>query len=121
MTGFLLELLKNAVSSENQGNSITPGQRVALREICSHRGDLRQRPEQLLVEFKACLHEAATQAGVPVGLDRNALIDRFVTAFIEELYRADSGTGASGDGAHHTKGGKEATRGNNPNFSDAHP
>jgi hypothetical protein len=121
MTDVQRQLLDNALTSEREGNSVTSVQRAALREICTRGEDLRQRPEQFLVEFKTCLLEAATRAGVPVGPDRSALIERFVSAFIEELYRTDSTTSASGDGARFGKRGTATTQQTNHDFFDAHP
>ena len=96
--------LKSALGSGEITNSIAPAQRQVIREICSAKGDLGKRPELLLIAFKACLNEVASDANIPIGPERNALIDRLVSVFIEELYRVDTGEGSTADDGHQARG-----------------
>lgn len=84
LTRAQLVLLKKALAEGVTADSVSASQRAAIREICNAAGD-RQKPEKLLIAFKALLNEAATDANVPLGSERSVLFDRFVTAFIEEL------------------------------------
>jgi hypothetical protein len=96
--------LKSALGSAAITNSISPTLRQVIREICGETGDMAKRPELLLIAFKACLNEAASDANIPIGPERNALIDRLVSVFIEELYRVDTRGRTTADGDHQARG-----------------
>jgi hypothetical protein len=91
-------LLETAVASGAGAGAVTRSQRKKIREICVVAGDRARRPEQLLVAFKVSLTEAVNDAKIPLGDGRNALIDRFVSVFIEELYRSEAATSMTVDG-----------------------
>ena len=57
-----------------------------MRELCNSFRESAQRPEQLLIAFKAALTEAANEAKIAYGPPRTALLSRLVSVFIEELY-----------------------------------
>jgi len=87
LTDSQRSLLQDALRSGENSEQLTSSQRQAIREIraalCNH----ATKPEQLLVGFKGLLNEVANDARLPLGGGRSAVIARFVTAFIEELYK----------------------------------
>jgi hypothetical protein len=89
LTSDQRDLLKTAINAGPKSKFVTQEQRLAIRKICSTAGDLSHKPEQFLIAFKASLHEAANDAAPRNASERSALIDRFVSVFIEELYRAE--------------------------------
>jgi hypothetical protein len=114
-------LLKSALGNSASPDIVTESQRQLIREICNAANGLAERPELLLISFKALLNEAATDAKFPLGIERNVLFDRLVSVFIEELYRAEPTrwTATNGDST-----GKAATQiipARTPGLSDAHP
>ena len=99
LTDSQRDLLRGAVRSGAKSSVLAFSERQAIREIRVVLGDRAKEPEQLLVAFKSSLNRVANEAKLPFGADRRALINRFVTRFIEELYTPEgtSGTGAPGD------------------------
>jgi hypothetical protein len=92
------ELLKNALRSAHTGIFLTSVERQSVREICHAAGDLKRKPEQSLIAFKAFLNDAANEADIPLGRERAILLERFVSLFIEEMYRAEpKSTSEDGD------------------------
>ena len=83
------ERFKAALLSARAGALLVSAQRQAVREVLQMAGALRRRPEQCVVAFKSFMHEAANEIAMPLGRDRSALLERFVTLFIEEMYAAD--------------------------------
>jgi hypothetical protein len=79
-------LLKNALESGSGDGSASRSQREAIRQLCATSRDAAQSPEQLLVTFKGALVDAANEASLPHGPQRNDLMSRLVSLFIEELY-----------------------------------
>jgi hypothetical protein len=96
------ETLTKALVSAHTGIFLTSVERQSVREICHAAGDLRRKPEQSLVAFKAFINEASTEAGIPLGRERAMLLERFVSLFIEEMYRAEP-KNASDDGDYREK------------------
>lgn len=90
------ESLRNALASSHNGIFLTDLQRQAIREICHADGDLRT-PEQYLIAFKVSLYQAADELKIRHGPERADLLERFVSLFIEEMYRPEP-TNESGDG-----------------------
>jgi hypothetical protein len=80
-------LLRSALRSGEKSTVVTSSQRQAIGEIRIALGDRAKKPEQLLIAFKGSLNEVANEAKLPLGEERSALINRFVSAFIEELYK----------------------------------
>lgn len=74
--------------------SVTPEQRSALRQICSAPERMSFAPEDYLIAFKLALVDAANELGIKPGPERNDLLSRLVTVYIEEFYRSP-GTGDS--------------------------
>src|SRR5437773_3124874 len=98
-TDDLRKLVESAASSSRpKGRTLTSAQRQAIREICTATDYQSQRPEQLLIAFKASLNEAANNANIPPSPERNDLLALFVSVFIEELYGAVAGRRTAGDG-----------------------
>jgi len=79
-------LLRKALDGGSENGSGTSASREAIRELCNHFRDSARAPEQLLIAFKASLVDAASEAQVPYGPQRNELLSRLVSVFIEELY-----------------------------------
>jgi hypothetical protein len=96
LTDSQRKLLESALGS-GEVTSITSSQRQAIRDICKSLGDPAKRPEQLLVAFKALLSEAANEVRIPLGVERNTLVDRLVSVFIQELYLADAASRTNGE------------------------
>lgn len=69
------------------GNTVTPEQRMALRQICSAPERTSFEPEDFLIAFKLALVDAANDVGIPPGPDRNDFLARLVSVYIEEFYR----------------------------------
>jgi hypothetical protein len=97
LTRIQREDLKGSLRSAHTGIFLTSVERQSVREICHAAGDLKRNPEQSLIAFKAFLKEAADDAHIPLGRERAILLERFVTLFIEEMYRAEPKS-ASEDG-----------------------
>ena|SRR2546423_14425547 len=97
LTRIQRESLKSALRSAHVGIFLTALERQSVREICHAAGDLRRKPEQSLIAFKAYLNDAANDAQIPLGRERAILLERFVSLFIEEMYRAEPKS-ASEDG-----------------------
>ena len=114
-------LLKSALTNGANVDSVSESQRQVIREICSAAGDLAQRPERLLIAFKALLNEAATDANIPLGSERSVVFDRLVTVFIEELYRAEPKPWTIAVGESMGKAVIAFTPAKTPGLSDAHP
>jgi len=83
-------VLGAALQSAHRGNPISAATHQSIREVVHACGDLRRSPEQCLVAFKSYLASAANEAGIPLGRERAVLLDRFVSLFIEEMYRVES-------------------------------
>ena len=91
------ELFERALGTGEVPKTISSSQRQAIRDICKSMGDPANRPEQLLVAFKTLLSEAANEAKIPLGVERNTLVDRLVSVFIQELYIADAASRTNGE------------------------
>ena len=121
LTHAQLVLLKSALAEGVTPDSVSASQRQAIREIRNAAGDRPQTPEKLLIAFKALLNEAASDSSVPPGSERSVLFDRFVTAFIEELYRSEATSWTFADGVSHAKTPTPFTPAKTLGLSDAHP
>jgi hypothetical protein len=88
LTQIQREQLKSALRDTRPRISVTARQRAVLIDICSGPERYAHTPEQFLVAFKDALHEAADQANIAHGGDRDDLLARLVSAFIEELFRS---------------------------------
>ena len=115
MTNVQREALRNALTSTAKGKALNAVQRRAVREICDAARDLNQSPEQSLIAFKAGLRDAADEAKILPGRDRSDLLDRFVSFFIEEMYRSEPRPRGE-DGA-----GRESIGGISPATSSGSP
>jgi hypothetical protein len=113
-------LLRNALRS-SEGAGLTSAQRQTVREIRIALGHPAKKPEQLLVAFKSALNDVANEAKLPLGQERSALMDRFVSAFIEELYKPDGKITTRMDGESKESGPVVLTPAETPGLSDAHP
>ena len=83
-----LQLLKVAMGDGVKTTTVTPEQRSALRQICSAPERMSLAPEDFLIAFKLALVDAANELGIKPGPERNELLARLVTAYIEEFYRS---------------------------------
>ncbi len=89
------------------GKTVTPEQRMVLRQICSVAERMSFEPEDFLIAFKLALADAANDVGVPPGPERNDLLARLVSASIEEFFRvpAPGGTAKKAGGQELAAGG----------------
>jgi hypothetical protein len=81
-------LIRTALKAKSDYGLVTPEQRRMIRELCAQAGPGHE-PEQALIAFKVALIEAAGDAGIPFGSERNELLGRLVSVFIEEFYRGE--------------------------------
>jgi hypothetical protein len=76
---------------------------------------------KILVAFKSAFNDAAHEINLPLGQERSALMDRFVSAFIEELYKPDGKITTRMDDESKESGPIAFTPAETPGLSDAHP
>jgi hypothetical protein len=119
LTDTQRHLLRTALRSAD-GAGLTSAQRQTVREIRVALAHRAKKPEQLLVAFKGALNDVANEARVPLGQQRSALVDRFVSAFIEELYKPDGKITTMMDGESKESGPIAFTPAETPGLSDAH-
>lgn len=87
LTASYRERVSTVLSDATPPRGVSPRQRSMLSDICSAPESLGQRPEQLLVAFKSALSDAADRLAIPHGSERDDLLARLVTAFIEEFFQ----------------------------------
>ena len=83
-------LVRSAVRGMARFGLVTPEQRRSVRDLCDQSGSVRE-PEQFLIAFKVALIEAANDERIPYGPERNDMLGRLVTVFIDELYKGNTG------------------------------
>jgi hypothetical protein len=83
------ERFKAALLLARSGALLASAQRQAVRDVLQTAGELRRKPEQCVIAFKSFVNETANELAIPLGRERSSLIERFVTVFIEEMYRAE--------------------------------
>ena len=66
---------------------VSSEQRAVIRRICSAPERQSFEPEDYLIAFKLALVDAANDAGILPGPDRNDLLAKLVSVYIEEFYR----------------------------------
>ena len=76
---------------------VTAEQRRVIRQICAAPERWTYTPEDFLIAFKLALVDAANAANVPAGPDRNDLMAKLVSVYIEEFYRSPGGAKISPD------------------------
>ena len=82
------ELLRIALrGSHSSGSGLSLAQRTAIKQICLAPERHHFEPEDFLIAFKLAIVDAANAVGIPPGPERNELLARLVTAYIEEFYR----------------------------------
>ncbi|MGH7651611.1 MAG: hypothetical protein ACREMS_07175 [Gemmatimonadaceae bacterium] len=95
MSAAQRELIASAIHGRELTVSVTSDQRAIIRNLCNEPGLAAHHSEQILVAFKIGLAEAANELRVPLGPDRNDLLSRLVSAFIEEFYGGRRGVADS--------------------------
>jgi hypothetical protein len=83
-----LERLTDALRASRARKSVTTEQRIVIREICSTPERWNYAPEDFLIAFKLAIVDAANASGIPAGPDRNDLIAKLVSVYIDEFYRS---------------------------------
>jgi hypothetical protein len=119
LTDSQRKLFKSALGSGEVPKTITSPQRQAIRDICKGMCDQASRPEQLLVAFKGLLSQAANEAKIPLGVERNTLVDLLVSVFIQELYIADAAGRKNGEDDSHGKTAEPFSPARTPGLRDA--
>ena len=66
---------------------MTSEQRTVIRAICLAPERNRFEPEDFLIGFKLAIVDAANDAGIPPGPERNDFLSRLVSVYIEEFFR----------------------------------
>jgi hypothetical protein len=92
------ELLDDALKGARKQLVVTPQMRSAIKEICTSREKLAHEHEDSLIAFKLAVVDAATAAKILPGPERNDLLAKLVTTYIEEFY--SSSDGPTQNGAH---------------------
>lgn len=92
LTQKQLELIRRAVSWNVAGAVAASDQRSALREICREMDRRVYPPEELLIAFKIGVTEAADRSVGISSAERNDVVARLVSDFIDELFRSDNGS-----------------------------
>jgi hypothetical protein len=121
LTDSQRSLLRDALRSDQNSKQLTFSQREAIREIRVALGNHTTKPEQLLVAFKGSLNEIANDARLPLGGERSAVMDRFVSAFIEELYKPQRTPRTGADDESNGSGPVAFTPVETHDLSDARP
>lgn len=80
------ELLDNALKGAHKQLLVTPQMRSAIREICTTREKLAHEHEDSLIAFKLAVVDSANNAGIRPSPERNDLLAKLVTIYIEEYY-----------------------------------
>jgi hypothetical protein len=83
-------LLKGVMKDAAGRKTVSSEQRLVLRQICSSPERRLYAPEDALIAFKLAVVDAANEAGIPPGPERNDFLERLVSAYIEEFYRYPS-------------------------------
>jgi len=120
LTNSQRRLLRDALRSGENSEQLTSSQHQAIREIRVALGNGATKPEELLVAFKGSLTEIANDARLPLGGERSSVFDRFVSAFIEELYKPQRTTRTSTDGESNGSAPAGFTPAETHDLSDAH-
>jgi hypothetical protein len=89
-------LLDDALEAAQEQLVVTPQMRSAIKEICSAREKLAHEHEDSLIAFKLAIVDSANSAGIRPSPERNDLLARLVTIYIDEYY---SSAAASPDGS----------------------
>jgi len=92
-----LEELRDSLRGSGSTKSVTAEQRRVIRQICATPERWTYTPEDFLIAFKLAVLDAAIAANLPAGPDRNDLITKLVTVYIEEFYRSPGGANISAD------------------------
>ena len=92
-----LEELTDALRGSDARKSVTAEQRRVIRQICAAPERWTYTPEDFLIAFKLALVDAANAANIPASPDRNDLLAKLVSVYIEEFYRSPGGAKISPD------------------------
>jgi hypothetical protein len=90
------ELLDHALKGAHKQLVVTPQMRSAIKEICTSREKLAHEHEDSLIAFKLAIVDAATAAKIPPSPERNDLLAKLVTIYIEEFYSSSDGSRQNG-------------------------
>jgi hypothetical protein len=83
-----LEKLTDALRAGRSRKSVTPEQRAVITNICSSAERWVYTPEDYLIAFKLAIVDAANISGIRAGPDRNDLLEKLVSVYIDEFYRS---------------------------------
>ena len=89
-------LLDEALKGAQKQLVVTPKMRSAIKEICSAREKLAHEHEDSLIAVKLALADSANNAKIRPSPERNDLLAKLVTIYIEEYY---SSVAAPSDGS----------------------
>jgi hypothetical protein len=84
-----VELLTKTLRAGFARMSVTAEQRAVIHEICLAPERAWSAPEDFLIAFKLAVADAASAAKIPPGPERNELLSRLVSVYIEEFYRTE--------------------------------
>jgi hypothetical protein len=86
------DLLDKALRTAHAQLVVTPQMRDAIKEICTSREKLAHEHEDSLIAFKLAIVDAATAAEIRPSPERNNLLAKLVTIYIEEFYSSSAAT-----------------------------
>ena len=84
------DLLHKALRTAHAQLVVTPQMRDAIKEICTSREKLAHEHEDSLIAFKLAIVDAATAAEIQPSPERNDLLAKLVTIYIEEFYSSSA-------------------------------
>lgn len=84
------DLLDKALRTAHAQLVVTPQMRDAIKEICTSREKLAHEHEDSLIAFKLAIVDAATAAEIQPSPERNDLLAKLVTIYIEEFYSSSA-------------------------------
>jgi hypothetical protein len=84
------DLLDKALRSAHAKLVVTPEIRDAIKEICTTREKLAHEHEDSLIAFKLAIVDSATAAEIQPGPERNELLAKLVTIYLEEFYSSSA-------------------------------
>lgn len=79
------QLIRGALQARTTDSKIHAEQRTAIRQICTELMPSPE-PEKLLRAFVDAVVHAADDLRIPYGVERDAMLSKFVTIFVDELH-----------------------------------
>lgn len=85
LTAAQLQLIRDTLDGNELNPFVSGEQRAAIRAVCSDVGGDGER-EKFLIAFKSAIIDAANDLDIAQGSERDAMLSRIISVFIDELY-----------------------------------